>query len=65
MYAAWRFTNAEGRNGKYYEAKLGAFLCGLSLTNQHTSVLYIFPTALWVGYILSFDFTLLKSRISD
>lgn len=49
MYAAWRFANAEGKSGKFYEAKLGALICGLSLTNQHTSVLYIFPTALWVS----------------
>ena len=49
MYAAWRFANAEGRSGKFYEAKLGALICGLSLTNQHTSVLYIAPTALWVS----------------
>jgi hypothetical protein len=48
MYAAWRFANAEERSGKFYEAKLGALICGLSLTNQHTSVLYIAPTALWV-----------------
>ncbi|XP_063677278.1 protein O-mannosyl-transferase TMEM260-like isoform X2 [Bolinopsis microptera] len=61
MYAAWRFTNAEGRNGKYYEAKLGAFLCGLSLTNQHTSVLYIFPTALWVLYTM-FKYDLAKTH---
>eukprot|EP01063_Lacrimia_lanifica_P035776 TRINITY_DN6909_c0_g2_i4.p1 TRINITY_DN6909_c0_g2~~TRINITY_DN6909_c0_g2_i4.p1 ORF type:complete len:722 (+),score=199.25 TRINITY_DN6909_c0_g2_i4:69-2234(+) len=27
---------------------LGAFLCGLALTNQHTSVLYVVPWAAWV-----------------
>ena len=57
MYAAWRFANAEGRSGKFYEAKLGALICGLSLTNQHTSVLYIAPTALWVCwcYIIGYN----------
>ncbi|KAH9509241.1 hypothetical protein Btru_046572 [Bulinus truncatus] len=31
---------------------LGSFLCGLCLTNQHTSVLYIIPIIPWVLYSL-------------
>ena len=34
------------------EAKLSALVCGLSLSNQHTSVLFIFPFALRVAYRL-------------
>ena len=48
MYSAWRFTDAEGKSGKIHEAQLGALVCGLALTNQHTSVLFIAPTSLWV-----------------
>ncbi|KAL3790678.1 hypothetical protein HJC23_009778 [Cyclotella cryptica] len=40
-------TNAE-HNWKTIAA--GAFLCGLSLTNQHTSILLIFPVATYVCY---------------
>ena len=29
---------------------LGAFVCGMSLTNQHTSILLIVPVILWVLY---------------
>ena len=52
MYVTWRFSNADGKAGKFYEAKIGALVCGLALTNQHTSVLYIFPTSLWVLFTL-------------
>ncbi len=30
---------------------LGAFLCGMSLTNQHISVLLVFPLILWVMHV--------------
>jgi hypothetical protein len=32
----------------WWRATVGAFVCGLALTNQHTIVLFVFPIALWV-----------------
>ena len=52
MYVVWRFSNTETKAGKLAEAKIGAFVCGLALTNQHTSVLFIAPTALWVSHLV-------------
>uniref|UniRef100_X1Z2A4 DUF2723 domain-containing protein n=1 Tax=Capitella teleta TaxID=283909 RepID=X1Z2A4_CAPTE len=36
-------------------ARLGAFMCGLSLCNQHTSVIYVFVIAMWVFVRLLFN----------
>ena len=34
--------------GLFQIAHLGALCCGLGLCNQHTLVLFVVPTALWV-----------------
>eukprot|EP00605_Chrysophyceae_sp_TOSAG23-4_P001021 GSChrysophyteH1.ASY1.ANO1.1122.1 assembled CDS len=40
------------RTGKFQLALLGAFVCGLALTNQHTIVLYEAPLILWMLWLL-------------
>lgn len=44
VYTTIRFA-MKGTKGSFL---LGAFLCGLSLTNQHTSILLVFPLITWV-----------------
>ena len=46
------FFEQTSREKLFYEAKLSALVCGLSLSNQHTSVLFIFPFSLRVAYRL-------------
>lgn len=38
--------------GKFQVAVVGAFVCGLALTNQHTIVLYEAPLILWMLWLL-------------
>jgi hypothetical protein len=40
-------TSTSAANVIFY-ARLGAFVCGLALSNQHTTALYVAPIALWV-----------------
>ena len=51
MLLAYKF---EAAKDKLREAKISAFICGLSLSNQHTSVLFIFPFAAKVAYKIVF-----------
>jgi hypothetical protein len=37
--------------------RLGAFICGLALSNQHTTALYVAPIAVWVIYSLQYSLT--------
>lgn len=47
IHTTLRFASCGRKN----EMLLGAFLCGLSLTNQHISVLLVFPLILWVLHV--------------
>ncbi|XP_063694209.1 protein O-mannosyl-transferase TMEM260-like isoform X3 [Bolinopsis microptera] len=49
MLRAYYFESCSKEN-ILFEAKISALTCGLSLSNQHTSVLFIVPFALRVAY---------------
>ena len=49
MLRAYHFESCSKEN-IVFEAKMSALTCGLSLSNQHTSVLFIIPFALRVAY---------------
>lgn len=45
-------------------AVLGALVCGLAMTNQHTTVLYVAPTVLFVVFSLGFQGLLKRMLVS-
>lgn len=52
MFLALKFEDSKGKD-KTKMALVGSLVCGLSLCNQHTMVVYVFCFAVWVLYTLS------------
>lgn len=51
MFVALKFEDAENQS-QIKMSFVGSFVCGLSLCNQHTMVVYVFCLAIWVLYTL-------------
>ena len=55
-------SKAQCKTRRFY-LSLGAFVCGLNITNQHTSLLFVGPFLLWI-VCLDFRYLILEGRIA-
>jgi hypothetical protein len=50
LYVTLCFGSCRNQNGRLVYANLGALVCGLALTNQHTAILFEIPLILYVTW---------------